>query len=240
VSFAYPGGPDVLHDIDLELPARGRFAVVGQTGSGKTTFAKLAARLMDPSRGRVLLSDVPLPAIPFADLRRRVLLVPQDGFLFATSIAENLRFVDPALSDAALERALAELGLTDWLAGLPVGLHTQVGERGEALSAGERQLVALARAHLVGPDLLILDEATSSVDPATDVRLQHAIEAATRDRTTVVIAHRLSTARAADEVLVFDGGRVVQRGPHRSLVAESGSVYARLYASWLHQPAPVP
>ena len=224
--FAYPGGPEVLTDVDLTIPAQTRVAVVGETGSGKTTFAKLLTRLMDPARGEVLLSGVPLTEVRFASLRRRVVMVPQDGFLFDTTVAANVRFARPDLTDDDLALAFAELGLADWIEGLPAGIDTPVGERGEALSVGERQLVALARAYVADPDLLVLDEATSAVDPATEVRLQRTLDAVTRGRTTVAIAHRLSTAQAADEVIVFDQGVVVQRGPHAALVADEGSVYA--------------
>jgi len=225
----------VLTDVDLTIPAQTRVAVVGETGGGKTTFAKLLTRLMDPGRGEVRLSGVPLTDVRFESLRRRVVMVPQDGFLFDTTVAANVRFAKPDLSDADLELAFAELGLADWIDGLPAGVDTPVGERGEALSVGERQLVALARAYVADPDLLVLDEATSAVDPATEVRLQRTLDAVTRGRTTVAIAHRLSTAQAADEVLVFDKGVVVQRGSHESLLADEGSVYAKLFASWLDQ-----
>ncbi|WP_204296449.1 ABC transporter ATP-binding protein [Actinoplanes campanulatus] len=235
VSFRYPGGPIVLSGVDLELGARRKYAVVGETGSGKTTFAKLLTRLMDPAEGTVLLAGVPLTAVRFSSLRSRVVMVPQDGFLFDATIAENIRFAEPALTDGELREAFTELGLGDWLAGLPAGLDTGVGERGEALSVGERQLVALVRAYVADPDLLVLDEATSAVDPATEVRLQHALDLVTRGRTTVAIAHRLSTAQAADEVIVVDAGRVVQRGPHSVLLTEEDSIYAKLYASWLEQ-----
>jgi ABC-type multidrug transport system fused ATPase/permease subunit len=235
VHFAYPGGPEVLSEVDLAVEAKSRVAVVGETGSGKTTFAKLVTRLMDPTQGVVLLSGVPLPTVRFESLRRRVVLVPQDGFLFDATIAENVRFAHPGLSDADLSMAFTELGLADWVDGLPAGLNTQVGERGEALSVGERQLVALVRASVADPDLLVLDEATSAVDPATEVRLQRTLDAVTRGRTTIAIAHRLSTAEGADEVIVFDRGRVVQRGPHADLVAATDSVYARLHAAWLEQ-----
>jgi ABC-type multidrug transport system fused ATPase/permease subunit len=235
VSFRYPGGPIVLADVDLTLDARKKYAVVGETGSGKTTFAKLLTRLMDPVAGEVLLSGTRLPSVRFSSLRSRVVMVPQDGFLFDATIAENVRFAEPSLTDEQLAAAFDELGLADWVAGLPAGLQTPVGERGEALSVGERQLVALVRAYVADPDLLVLDEATSAVDPATEVRLQRALDTVTRGRTTVAIAHRLSTAQAADEVIVVDAGRVVQRGTHTSLVAEEGSIYAKLYASWLEQ-----
>jgi ABC-type multidrug transport system fused ATPase/permease subunit len=235
VRFAYPDGPDVLRDIDLTVEAKTRVAVVGETGSGKTTFAKLLSRLMDPTAGSVELGGVPLTEVRFASLRRRVVLVPQDGFLFDDSVAGNVRFARPEMTDADVVRAFADLGLADWLDTLPAGVSTVVGERGEALSVGERQLVALVRAYVADPDLLVLDEATSAVDPATEVRLQRALDAVTRGRTTIVIAHRLSTAEGADEVIVFDHGRIVQRGPHSTLVSQAGSVYARLHRAWLEQ-----
>jgi putative ABC transport system ATP-binding protein len=234
VGFAYPGGPPVLHDISVAITPRARVAVVGETGSGKTTFAKLLTRLMDPTSGSVAVNGVDLRRVPFAELRRRVVMVPQDGFLFDGTVADNVRYGDPGADDAAVELAFAQLGLGDWLAGLPDGAATRVGQRGESLSAGERQLVALARAYIADPDLLLLDEATSAVDPATELRIQRALDELTRGRTTVAIAHRLSTAQAADEVLVFDAGRLVERGPHRELVG-LGGVYARLHASWARQ-----
>ena len=239
VHFAYPGGPEVLRDVDLELPPRARVAVVGETGSGKTTLAKLLTRLMDPTSGRVLVDGVDLRRVRFSSLRERVVLVPQEGFLVDDTLRANIawsRQQRPDDRDDVL-LALTELGLLEWAEQLPHGLDTQVGQRGEALSAGERQLVALARAYLADPDLLVLDEATSAVDPATEVRLQRALDGATRGRTSVAIAHRLSTAEAADLVVVVEAGEVVDVGSHRELLDRS-PVYQRLHESWAAQQRP--
>ncbi|WP_263119234.1 ABC transporter ATP-binding protein [Cellulomonas sp. RIT-PI-Y] len=237
VRFAYPSGPTVLHDVDLELPAGRSVAVVGATGSGKTTIAKLVTRLMDPVDGAVRLDGVDLRQIRTEDLRRRVVMVPQEGFLFDATLAENLAYGlrDGAAPDrGALLSALDELGLTGWVNELPAGLDTPVGQRGESLSAGERQLVALARAYLADADLLVLDEATSAVDPATEVRIARALDSLTTGRSTLTIAHRLSTAEAADLVVVVDAGQVVEFGPHEELVADDG-VYASMHAAWVAQ-----
>ncbi|MCI9890035.1 ABC transporter ATP-binding protein [Micrococcales bacterium 31B] len=232
--FAYPGGPQVMHSVSLDIEAGSKIAIVGETGSGKTTFAKLLTRLMDPSAGEIVIGGVPLTRATFDSLRRRVMMVPQDGFLFDTTLAENVRYGAPSASDVDIERAFAELGLSDWVAKFPQGLDSQVGQRGESLSAGERQLVAMARAYIADPDVLVLDEATSAVDPSLDVALQHAIAGLSRGRTTVTIAHRLSTAEVADSIVVFDSGRLVEQGPHASLVS-SGGIYAGLHASWVAQ-----
>jgi ABC-type multidrug transport system fused ATPase/permease subunit len=243
VGFAYPDGPPVLHGVDLRLPAGRSTAVVGATGSGKTTIAKLVTRLMDPTQGEVLLDGTDLRTVRAADLRRRVVMVPQEGFLFDATLAENLvyglrtpdgRTPTPEAAEPQLRAAVAELGLSDWVAELPSGLHTPVGQRGEALSAGERQLVALTRAYLADADLLVLDEATSAVDPATEVRIARALDSLTTGRSTVTIAHRLSTAEAADLVVVVDAGRVVEHGPHDRLVAQDG-VYAAMHRAWVSQ-----
>ena len=234
VGFAYPDGPPVLHDVSVTVVPRSRVAVVGETGSGKTTFAKLMTRLMDPTSGHVLLDGQPLPDVSFASLRQRVVMVPQEGYLFDATLLENIEYGRPGTAEAHIDSAVRDLGLDDWLDGLPLGLATPVGQRGQSLSSGERQLVALARAYLADPDLLVLDEATSAVDPATEVRISRALEKLLAGRTAVTIAHRLATAEAADEILVFDDGRLVQRGPHRVLVAQPG-VYQRLHASWATQ-----
>ena len=234
VTFGYPGGRPVLHDIDLEIAPNTRVAVVGETGSGKTTLAKLLTRLMDPTTGRVRLDGVDLRTVPFSSLRDRVVMVPQEGFLFDSTLRANALYGRLDAADDDIRTAAAQLGLTDWLAGLPQGLDTRVGQRGESLSAGERQLVALVRAHLADPDLLVLDEATSAVDPALEMRIGRALERLTRGRTSVTIAHRMSTAENADEVVVVDAGRIVQRGPHARLVDEGG-VYGRLHSSWVAQ-----
>jgi ABC-type multidrug transport system fused ATPase/permease subunit len=189
---------------------------------------------MDPSSGAVRLDGVDAREISFASLRERVVMVPQDGYLFDSSLAENVRFGRPDVTDEQLLAAFTELGLSDWLDSLPDGLDSPVGQRGESLSAGERQLVALVRANIADPDLLVLDEATSAVDPGTEVRVNAALERLMAGRTSVTIAHRLSTAEAADEILVFDDGRIVERGPHSALVA-AGGVYTRLHESWIAQ-----
>jgi putative ABC transport system ATP-binding protein len=231
LTFRYPTGPDVLRNVNVTIPAGSRVAVVGETGSGKTTMAKLLTRLLDPTEGSIEVGGVPLDGIRFPSLRARVAFVPQEGFLFDTTVADNVRYGRPDADDATVAEACADLGLTEWLGSLPAGLNTAVGERGGHLSAGERQLVALARAWISNPSLLVLDEATSAVDPALDVQLRRAVERLTEGRTSVTVAHRLSTAEAADRVLVFDRGVLVEDGRHGELLA-LGGVYAGLHADW--------
>jgi ABC-type multidrug transport system fused ATPase/permease subunit len=233
----------VLRDVNVRLPAGRSVAIVGETGSGKTTFAKLLCRLADPTEGAVRLGGVDLRTVAPGHRRRAVRLVPQDGFLFDATIADNVRIgvagTDGASAGAAATgddgdvlAAFHALGLGWWLDDLPLGLDTPVGERGGNLSVGERQLVALARAQLGNPGLLVLDEATSAVDAETERALARALDRLSEGRTMVSIAHRLSTAESADEVLVFADGRIVESGTHAELVA-AGGTYASLYESWL-------
>ncbi|WP_116996181.1 ABC transporter ATP-binding protein [Desertimonas flava] len=239
VSFAYPTrgtatslDEAVLRDVDLTIPAGQQVALVGATGSGKTTLGRLIARFADPTVGEVYLGGVPLPRVDNADLRRRLVVVSQEPFLFDDSIAANVGFARPGTSLAEIESVVRDLELDDWVGSLPEGLMAGVGERGEKLSAGERQLVALLRAGVADPDVLVLDEATSSVDALTEVRISRALQRLAAGRTTIAIAHRLSTAARADRVLVMERGELVDDGTHAELVA-AGGAYARLYDAWI-------
>ena len=232
VSFGYRGAAEpALRDVSVVIPSGARVAVVGATGSGKTTLAKLLTRLADPDAGRVVVGGLDLREIAPSSLRRSLVMVPQEGFLFDTTVAENVRFGRPSASDAEVRQAFVDLGLVSWVESLPRGIDTPVGQRGESLSVGERQLVSLARAYVADPSCLILDEATSAVDPATEVRITRAVESLSRGRTSVTIAHRLATAERADLVLVMEDGRLVEQGTHAALVAAAG-VYAGLHARW--------
>ncbi len=230
--FRYPVGPEVICGVDVQIPAGRRIAVVGETGSGKTTFAKLVVRLLDATDGEVFIGGVPVTSVRFDSLRSRVAYVPQEGFLFDASVSENVRYGNLDASADDIRLAFADLGLTSWLDSLPEGLETKVGERGGQLSAGERQLIALVRAWMSQPDLLVLDEATSAVDPALELHLRNAIDRLIQGHTSITVAHRLSTAEASDEILVFDGGCLVERGTHADLVG-AGGVYGGLHESWM-------
>ncbi len=232
VEYAYREGGRVLHGISLDIDAGEHVAIVGETGCGKTTFVKLVSRLADPDAGRIQVGGEDVGRIAAASRHRSIRMVPQDGFLFDTTVRENVRAGRDGATDRDVETAFEELGLGGWVAALPRGLDTPVGERGEALSVGERQLVALARAQIADPGLLILDEATSAVDPATERRISEALRRLSEGRTTITVAHRLSTAEGADRVFVFDAGRLVETGTHEELVG-AGGTYAALFESWL-------
>lgn len=232
VNFRYRTGSQVLDDISIRIPAGTNVAVVGETGSGKTTFVKLLARIADPTSGQITINGVPIHEIDAESRHSSIQMVPQDGFLFDQTIRENVAFGKPHASEEEIQTAFHSLGLTDWLNKLPDGINTQTGSRGERISVGERQLVALARAQLANPGLLILDEATSAVDPETEVALVSALERLSQGRTTISVAHRLSTAEKADLILVFDQGKIVETGTHQELSTQNG-IYADLHNTWM-------
>ena len=232
VKFRYRTGSQVLDDISICIPAGTNVAVVGETGSGKTTFVKLLARIADPTNGQITINGVPIHEIDADSRHTSIQMVPQDGFLFDQTIRENVAFGKPNASEEEIQTAFQSLGLTDWLNKLPEGINTQTGSRGERISVGERQLVALARAQLANPGLLILDEATSAVDPETEVALVSALERLSQGRTTISVAHRLSTAEKADLILVFDQGKIVETGTHQELSTQNG-IYADLHNTWM-------
>jgi ATP-binding cassette subfamily B protein len=230
VSFRYRGeGELVLRDVSLEIAPGERLALVGPTGAGKSTLAKLIARLYDPTAGAIRLGGIDLRDADMRSLRQRVVVVPQEGFLFNASIRENVRIARASASDAEVEQALAEIGVLERFRALPDGLETIVNERGSRLSAGEKQLVSLSRAALRDPAVLVLDEATSSLDPGTESLVELAMRKLMRGRTVILIAHRLSTAAQADRVGVVEGGRLVELGTHRDLLTRGGR-YAALFA----------
>jgi ATP-binding cassette subfamily B protein len=231
VGFAYATGDKVLHDVDLRIPVGARLALVGPTGAGKSTLAKLIARLYDPTEGAVRFGGVDLRDATLSSLRQRVVVVPQEGFLFNGTILENIRLARAEATDEEVAAALAAIGIEGRFNGLPDGLGTEVRERGSRLSAGEKQLVSLARAALADPAVLVLDEATSSLDPGTEAVVERAMVRLMEGRTVIVIAHRLSTAERADVVGVVADGRLVELGTHRDLLAQGGR-YAALYATW--------
>jgi putative ABC transport system ATP-binding protein len=232
VDFRYRTGGVVLDNVDIYIPAGISVAVVGETGSGKTTFAKLLTRLADPTNGRILVNGQDLREVDPDYRHRSIRMVPQDGFLFDTSVIENVRYGRNDAQRSEAEEVINDLGLRPWIEQLPEGLETRVGERGESLSVGERQLVALARAQVADPGLLILDEATSAIDPETEQMLEVTLERLAQGRTTVSVAHRISTAERADLILVFDKGKIVEKGEHSHLVNLEG-IYSKLYESWI-------
>ncbi len=231
VSFGYEPNTPVVTDLTLVVQPGERVAVVGETGAGKSTIAKLAVRFYDPDAGSVTLDGVDLRLLAQGDLRRYIALVPQEGFLFSGSIRDNLRYPRPDAPDDHLWDVARTMGISEWIRGLPERLDTQVRERGSRLSSGERQLVALARALVADPLVIVLDEATSSLDPETELQVETALGHLLEGRTAVIIAHRLTTAERADRVVVMDEGRVVEIGPHAELLAAGGR-YTELAAAW--------
>jgi ATP-binding cassette subfamily B protein len=232
VCFAYDQGAEVLHDVSLSVAAGTTLALIGPTGAGKSTVAKLIARFYDPQEGRVTLDGADLRQVRLADLRRAMGYVPQEGFLFSGTVLDNIRFGRPDATRAEVEAAARAVGADQVIAGLPDGYDTQVGERGALLAAGERQLVAFARAWIADPALLILDEATSNLDAASEARITDALQRLRSGRTTIIIAHRLTTIAQADQIAVVEDGRVVESGPPDELLARGGR-FASLYSRWL-------
>jgi ATP-binding cassette subfamily B protein len=231
VRFAYGRGPEVLHGIDLQVAAGTTVALVGHTGAGKSTIAKLLARFYDPTEGRITIDGVDLRDVTQESLRRQLGIVPQEGFLFAGTLAENVAFGRREATVDEVVAAVRAVGADEFVERLENGYETQLGERGSRLSLGQRQLVAFARALLANPRILILDEATSSVDIGTERRIEEALRVLLADRTAFIIAHRLSTIRDADLIVVLEHGRVVEQGTHDELLAHRG-LYTSLYGDW--------
>jgi ATP-binding cassette subfamily B protein len=232
VSFGYEPGIEVLHEVDLDIAPGETVAFVGPTGAGKSTVAKLITRFYDPTAGVVRLDGHDLRTVTLTSLRSQLGVVPQEPFLFAGTIKDNLAFARPDMAEAEVREAVERVGLDELVDRLPEGLDTAVHERGQSLSSGERQLIALGRAFLARPRVLVLDEATSNLDLKSETRIENALDVLLEGRTAMLIAHRLSTAMRADRIVVIDGGRVVETGPHDQLVT-AGGLYASMYETWV-------
>jgi ATP-binding cassette subfamily B protein len=232
LTFRYDGAErNALTHVSISVAPGERLALVGPTGAGKSTLAKLLSRLYDPTEGYVTFGDVDLRLASMVSLRERVVVVPQEGFLFGGTIRENIRIARPSATDDEVSHSLRQIGALDRFMEFTEGLDTEVRERGSRLSAGERQLISLARAALVDPAVLVLDEATSNLDPGTEAVVEHALEALMVGRTVIVVAHRLSTVQRADRIAVIDHAKLVELGTHTELVAEGGR-YAALASAW--------
>jgi ATP-binding cassette subfamily B multidrug efflux pump len=227
VTFAYRDGTPVLHDVDLLIEAGQTVALVGPTGAGKTSIANLIGRFYDVTDGAVLIDGVDVRTVTQRSLRAQMGLVPQDPFLFSGTVADNIRFGLPDADEATVEDAARQANAHDFIVSLPDGYATEILEGGANLSTGQRQLICIARAVLANPRILVLDEATASVDTVTESLIQRALDRLLQGRTSIVIAHRLSTVRNADLICVVEAGRIIERGTHRELI-NLGGVYATL------------
>ena len=232
ISFGYSKDLPVIQDVKIEIASGQRLVLVGPTGAGKSTLAKLMMRFYDPTMGRVLLDGQDIRQFSFKDLRRSIIMVPQEGFLFSGTIRENILFGRPDATDQDVVAACQSLGVHRFIEALPDGYDTAVSYRGSRLSAGEKQVVSISRAFLADPPVLILDEATSSMDPGTEAIVEGAIRKALEGRTSIVIAHRLSTAEHAERILVVNDGRVIEDGSHPELVS-AGGYYSSLHERWI-------
>jgi ATP-binding cassette subfamily B protein len=231
VRFGYSKGGEVLHGLDLDVPAGTTVALVGHTGAGKSTIAKLLARFYDPKEGHITIDGHDLRDVTQASLRRQLGIVPQEGFLFAGTVTDNIKFGRPDATSQQVVQAAQTVGAHDFILRLEDGYETQLQERGSRLSLGQRQLVALARALLADPRILILDEATSSVDIGTERKIEQALGILLSGRTAFIIAHRLSTIRGADLIVVLEHGQIIEQGSHDELLAKRG-LYTSLYGDW--------
>ncbi|HWE71281.1 MAG TPA: ABC transporter ATP-binding protein, partial [Acidimicrobiales bacterium] len=232
VSFGYDPGVEVISDVDIRIQPGETVAFVGPTGAGKSTLAKLVTRFYDPTSGRVLIDGYDLRDVTMKSLRRQLGVVPQEPFLFAGTIGENIAFARPDASEAEIYEAVRAVGLEEVIDRVPDGVDTVVHERGQTLSSGERQLLALARAFLAHPRVLVLDEATSNLDLQSETKIEAALDVLLENRTAILIAHRLSTAMRADRIVVVDDGRIVEVGSHEELL-DHGGRYADMYATWV-------